>query len=63
MEKKHEVLVKQRTNGSIVEITLSNGDLFRISVTDQQNYIEVQSIDGSIVIKPSVSNEIKIMST
>ena len=52
---------KERASGGKVEIMLPNGCFFRITFEDALDYIRVQTVDGSMSIIPSVSNEIKIL--
>lgn len=56
-----KVELKERDHGGIVEITLPNGSMFRITFEDKENLIRVQTIDGSMSIMPSVSNEIRVI--
>ena len=58
---KSEYYFKGRENGGIVEITLPDGEYFRITFSDNENHIKVQTISGSMCIYPSVSNEVKII--
>jgi F0F1-type ATP synthase epsilon subunit len=52
---------KERESGGKVEIFLPNGYCFRITFEDALDFIRVQTVDGSMSILPSVSNEIKIL--
>jgi hypothetical protein len=52
--------VTQRTSGGKVEITLPDGNMYRISFDDKENLIRVNTVDGGMIIRPYVSNEIRI---
>ena len=56
-----KVELKERESGGKVEITLPNGCLFRITFWDKETLIHVQTVDGSMSIMPSVSNEIRVI--
>jgi hypothetical protein len=57
---KSKIEFKEREAGGKVEITLSDGKMYRITFEDKENVIRVQTIDGGMIILPSVSNEIRI---
>ena len=49
------------SNGTLtIRITLTDGNQYMIRANDSESLIEVRTVDGSMVILPSVSNEIKI---
>lgn len=52
--------IHERDHGGKVEIQLPNGCFYRISWQDNKDEIKVQTVDGSMSIHPSVSNEITI---
>lgn len=55
-----KVEVKERSYGTtIVEITLSNGNLFRIAAS-YEDIISITSIDGAIVVLPKAANQIHV---
>lgn len=56
-----KVQTADREHGGKVEITLPNGFMFRISFQDNEDFIRVQTVDGSMSILPSVSNEVRIL--
>jgi len=45
-----------------VEIKLPNGDTYRINAYDKSITINLQSDNGTMLIKPRVSNEVSITS-
>lgn len=55
-----KVEIKKRQSGGIVEIVLPDGQYFRITFEDKEPFIKVQTIEGGMMILPSVSNEIRI---
>lgn len=55
--------IRERSHGLHVIITVPNGNTYRLSVSDSTDEITVLSDDGTIIIKPCVSNEIKITNT
>ena len=52
--------ITEREKGGKVEIILPNRLTYRITWWDDKPELIIQSVDGSMNICPSVSNEIKI---
>lgn len=56
-----KIETKYRKNGAIIEITTAvNNCIYRIECDDNLNSITVSCVDGSMIILPSVSNQIRI---
>lgn len=55
-----KIKINEREIGANIEITLPNGNLYRITFNDKENLIRVTTVDGGLLIRPSVSNEIRI---
>lgn len=51
---------KEREAGGRLEITLPDGNMYRITFNDKEKFIKVSTIDGGLIIRPSVSNEVRI---
>jgi hypothetical protein len=48
-------------NGNLrIRITLDNGNQYDIETGEGADFIQIRSVDGSMSILPSVSNQIKI---
>lgn len=56
-----QVEVKQREHGAIIEIVLPNKTICRIESFDNENAIRVQAPFASLLVKPCVTNEVKII--
>lgn len=50
----------ERTDGFHLLIVTPDGKQYRISASDNSNEITINSIDGAMIIKASVSNQIRI---
>jgi hypothetical protein len=57
---KTKIEFKEREFGGKVEIILPDGNMYRITFEDKEKIIRIQTIDGRMIILPSVSNEIRI---
>ena len=61
--KKAKCEIGGRSHGLHIIITLANENVFRLSIHDGSDEITLLCEDGTIIIKPSVANEIKIGTT
>jgi hypothetical protein len=57
---KADVRITERETGGKVEITMQDGSIFRITFHDKYNFITVNTVEGAMEIRPSVSNEVRI---
>jgi hypothetical protein len=55
--------VRQGNNYATAIIKTTAGTEFRVTVLDGKDSILVHSVDGALIIKPLVSNEIEVKTT